>query len=300
MFSRILLSVSAFLLLFLLPISSGRSEGSFTAELVLQTENIIVNESFSVSLVLRGTGDASIASVNVPIPPEFIQQGTSQSSRMTVVNGKMNSEFQLHTTILPQKTGTFSLGPATVVFSSGEKIQSNILSLSVISPPEIHQKDNSESSEASFMKDEEHIPEQKKVWNTTAVLLLVIGVCAGGISFLLGRKKNRISKVIPSEEFFPPKTPDIIIPHVSEDDAVFAKKLLSALRLFISHTEGISAEEMTSREILAVLQERSSQLLPYVQPLLETLDGALFARKSLDKTNLLHHTHHLFSSFPNV
>lgn len=296
MFLRLFLSVSAFFLLFVLQGVPVLAAENISVQLLAPTEDIVREEPFILRLVVQGSQNTSLASETIQLPPEFVKQGTSQSSRITVINGTMNSELEFDINILPKKTGTFSLGPAVLTLTSGEQIMSNTVPVTVIPPPEVRQKDALVSSSESAPRDAVSV--HSSSGKTTGFLLVGIGVIAALFSLLLvlSRKKSRVSEKVLSEHLSsdPPK---MLLPHVSEDDAVFAQKLLSAIRIFITHQEGISAEEMTSRELLNTLRERSSPLLSEVEPLFEILDGALFARKPMDKTNLLRRVNRVFSSF---
>nr|MBK9651596.1 protein BatD [Bacteroidota bacterium] len=89
--------------------------------------NAVVGEQLQISFTFNGQGK----NFGQPDFKNFqVIAGPSQSSNMTIINGNMTSSQSLTYWIVPQKEGTFKIGPATITID-GKQIASNVITVSV-------------------------------------------------------------------------------------------------------------------------------------------------------------------------
>ncbi len=101
---------------------------AFDAKLTVNPPVISMNESAELTLEIRGAKGA-----NAPRFPNVngLQfAGTGKSSQMNIINGKMDRSVSFTTTIYPQRTGEFSIGP--FAYTIGKETQTLQAHLKVV------------------------------------------------------------------------------------------------------------------------------------------------------------------------
>ncbi len=114
---------------FLILGGSGAAAAQISLSLVLDRDQISMAESVRVVVSLAGQREADSRPV-IQGADDFAITPGGTSSRMEIINGQVNSRIEFSYFLQPKKTGSFTLGPATVKVG-GKVYSSNQASLEV-------------------------------------------------------------------------------------------------------------------------------------------------------------------------
>ena len=117
------------LLFLLLPLSHAYAD--VTVSLKLDRNEAALLDSISMVVNVSGTGKTPPIELKGVNAFEVVPGG--RSSRVEIINGKVNSGTEYNYMLRPRKTGNFKIGPAVVTFK-GRTIKSNIAPLAITEP----------------------------------------------------------------------------------------------------------------------------------------------------------------------
>lgn len=118
-------------LLFLLVPHTFALENQKQITLELNKPEVAVGSSFELTLRIKSKNENSInlSDINIPGLDSFDTKGTTTSFQSVIINDTMISESQEVFTLVPKKTGKFTLGPIT---NSGGTLKSNSVEVNVV------------------------------------------------------------------------------------------------------------------------------------------------------------------------
>ncbi len=115
------------LMVMVLIIEAGSAYGLSLTARVDKTEATLADQIF---LTLAVEGSQRSAKPQLPDLPAFEVIPRGSTTRMQIINGQVSSGVDYTYILIPQKTGTFEIGPATVR-DGGNAIASNVITLTV-------------------------------------------------------------------------------------------------------------------------------------------------------------------------
>ena len=112
----------------LIPLLGFAQDIKFTVS--VDKTQIAMNDQFTMILTVSGT-DQNLPSPRVAELPNFAVAGQSTSQNMSITNGKVQSSRETRVVLLPQKMGTFRLGPFQIVHN-GKKYTSSSVNVKIV------------------------------------------------------------------------------------------------------------------------------------------------------------------------
>ena len=108
-----------------LPIGAARAE-EVTVRATVDRATVALAESCVVTVAVAG----SRAQPDIPAHAAFAMQPRGSASRVSIVNGRMSASVEYRYVLQPLRTGTFTIGPATVMHD-GRRVTGNALTIVV-------------------------------------------------------------------------------------------------------------------------------------------------------------------------
>lgn len=285
------------------------AESNPEIHLRVSTTQVEMQKPFDIILEIRKvTEETTFASQGIAIPgiEHFAQVGSATSTSIQRVNGKSAIFTEIRRTVLPQKTGTFTLGPVELPITDEQgqsvSVRSPSISVTVIeatdsssfTPPQTLGDDSSFFVEPSQSSQKiSFFPEgNTSFWLQVGGLALVFWC----VWFLLNKKFEQIKKrrekptnVSRKESSVPESLPLVSAPSwdiefpLAEDPA-FLEKVQKIFAQFCQDTFDLTVAQMTKREVLPSAQKHfEDSAFRQLQELLEIYEKARFAKLPIDR-----------------
>jgi hypothetical protein len=130
--------------LFVLPLLLGPANSVHADEIRISARvdknQLSLEDSVQLSITVHGIQNAP--EPQLPELPNFIVRSRGTSSSTQFINGQMSVDVTNNYLLVPQNTGTFIIGPATLVLA-GETYQTEPISLTVSPPDQTPKRDSS-------------------------------------------------------------------------------------------------------------------------------------------------------------
>lgn len=251
-------------------------------QIMTEKENIELGESFSLFLsVAHGNEDLqnlNIAHVKIPGLENFNLRSKSSNSQINFINGNMTVFSKTKNVLIPKEEGTFTIGPAFLQMPNGEKLQSNILSITVESPKE---KEENTKILTENLRENGEKENSFFVWFLGGVILFAVAVLAFfSQSIFRNITKDHAPQNIPSQEY-----KQVQLPSIDTED--FFHQISILVRLFVDQHEKIETQGRTTTEIANALKQNYSENTELISEILFTCDLHQFAKKEGNREKVL-------------
>ncbi len=252
-------------------------------ELNADKNEVAIGDSFRVSLQLKNasTNGINIGNINIPGINNFDQRGSSQSTRVQMINGATSAITETILTLVAVKEGEYQIGPVEIS-SSGVSVKSNIIKINVSKGKGKSFFNNKTDDNIALVAVKDQGGRLNSDWlvNMGVFLLLVILVYA-----LYVRKRNENRDTGYQEEIGEIVTaPILAIPE--KNDEKFFEKIKASIILFIHEKHGFDAESLTSQEIIDELSRRKVWQANDIIKAIKLCDKGCFAMDESGKDEL--------------
>ena len=290
------------LVLGLLFIGVRAVEAESVLELTTSSEQVEVGEAFEVGVTMKqaGLGSLRIGGVEIPGSESFQMAGTSTSTSMQVVNGQSAALTTIVYTLVPTKEGSFTLGPVVM-----DGVESNMVMVEVVgkgkgkqTAPSVVGINNTKPP----VNDE--APESG--WWFLGILILVVVLGLGLIVKLASKKQSDIS----DENSGKGVSADVEREEPIEDDKVtdggkrvgvneevlinthevrgeeYYVGVKENLIVYLEQKHGENLRQLSSGEVVAVLNSKDEEKINEVVAVLDACDQAIYAKKQVNNAEL--------------
>lgn len=269
-----------FLLLFL-PFFANADEAA-KIELNLNKQEVGVGEEFQLSVELKNasTGNLQIGNFDIPGIENFSQRGSSQSTKVQMINGATTAVNETILTLIPTQKGEFEIGPVEIN-TGALSVKSNTVKITVNEAKKKSFFDNQQSGGlVSKKKTNDKNFSFDTVINLGALILLV------ALVYYVYRQKQGTGKITEDEDSAENEDlNNINIPQIDDDD--FFKNIKEQLLLLLQRKHKIDTEILTTREIIEELNKKNIYGSRDIGKALELCDLGSFAKNESNKEELI-------------
>lgn len=294
------------------PINFSGAVGRFSMKVNLGNSNIKVGESVNLELTIEGIGN--LESTNLPtlnFPPEFQSYPPEKQDQRSVISEEVHSVRTIKYILIPQKEGTYSLGP--IEFSYFDPLEHSYKTLQMSVPTitvapsagnipstfsiKPYEDVQSLGKDIRYIKpDTDSLEDQSMLFYQTEWYLAihVIPLFFLGGAVLLNRRKTKLK----TDKAFSRRIS--ALPSVrkklkyAEDSArsgkyeEFYQQLSSAILNFIADMMNLKAAGLTSEEIKTKLRERGAdeKIIKNITNLLNRCDECRYTLSSIHKEKM--------------
>ena len=129
------------------------------AKVTAQVDRELMSDDEALRLIIEAEGKDKDSEPDLsPLSKDFEVRGSSQSSRMQIINGQTNSSKQWQITLLPKRTGELIIPPITVGSKTTQPIKVKVVSAAQLNPQSA--KDNPIFVEATVDTTTPYVQEQ--------------------------------------------------------------------------------------------------------------------------------------------
>jgi hypothetical protein len=265
-------------IIFSLPVAAQQSP---QLALEASSQKLFVGDIFELKLVIGNiaTNGTNLGGINIPGVNNFANQGSSQSTRMTIVNGASLSESLYSLKLKADKPGEFTIGPVSIEVRDEngvtQIIGSNHLLINVEKAPKA-------SLNNIKSQDED---EENKFFSTILEFLKYIFAFILLLILLYYFKKNQTKINAPDYDDELENDKKMILPN--EADEKFYEKIKKLTIDHCSKKIKIDLAAKTSQEIAELLKEYRYYKQSEVKRVLELCDMGRFGGSDADKKEIL-------------
>ncbi len=280
MFKKILLFSIFSILIFNIALADEVAQ----IELSVDKNEVASGDSFQVSLQLKNasTNGLNISNINIPGIENFDQRGSSQSTRVQMINGATSAITETILTLIAVKEGEYQIGPVEIS-SGGISVKSNVVKINVNKAKArsfFNNKTNNNITSAGVKDQNSHFNSDWLI-NLGVFLLLIILVYA---FYTRKRNENRnIAHQKESNEII--DAPILAVPE--KNDEKFFEKTKASIFLFIHDKYGFDAESLTSKEIINKLSHRKNWQANDIIKAIKLCDKGCFAMDKSGQDELI-------------
>ncbi len=250
-------------------------------ELMTSKNNITVGDSFQLSVNIKNASNEgmNLGGIKIPGIENFQEEGTSQSTKISIINGTSMMESSYTINLKAIKEGQFTLGPISFKIKdkngNDKTINSKKVSLIVKKNTSIKNVFNKNNIDKNNFNKKSTINYMKSIINLLAFIFLIF------LLYIL-KKKQDTKKVKTSK----PQNIEKKIELPSESDELFYEKMKKIILDYISTNLKINVESKTSEEIITQLQKQKHYRYLELKRMLEICDQGKFSDKEADKKEL--------------
>ena len=254
-------------------------------KLSVDKNEVAIGDSFKVSLQLKNasTNGINIGNINIPGINNFNQRGSSQSTKVQMINGSTSAITETIFTLIAVKEGEYQIGPVEIS-SNGVSVKSNIIKINVSksNSKSFFNNKTRNSINLATAKNKNHNFNSNLFINIIAFLLLIILI----YTFYI-RKGNKNQDTVVHQKELSKITSSSILVTPEKNDKKFFEKIKASILLFINEKYGFDTESLTSQEIIDELLSRKIWQANDIIKAIKICDRGYFAMDESGKDELL-------------
>jgi hypothetical protein len=243
---------------------------------------ITQDEDLRIVATLKQNGqntNLNISPINIQGLENFQIVRNFSSNSINIINGASQVNTADEKVIIPSTTGSFTIGPATIMYvdpASGQTktIESNTIQITV-KEKTITKVENSDNPVETT-----NTSGNSSLMNNIATVLAVL-ITIGLIFFFFWYRKEQ-HKLIQEEREV---DDEIIFPEI--DDEQFIEKITSLLKKHLKESIGLNNIGSTTKEITEQLSKKKYYRKDEIIETLKELDRSKFAKSDTNKLNIL-------------
>ncbi len=262
---------------------ASKAQQKTAVDLKISARQVETGENFNVSVVVKGVSlsDLNLGNFSIPGLENFQIIGSSDSTRVQILNGVGMAVWERVLNIQAIKTGDFKLGPVVLTYKNRNKkiiqIKSNQVEVKVIDKKKFFHTKNKEKTDKKTSFGIFTVIKNIFMLLLLVVLVFLLYQRERGIAFdfRFPRRRKRRKKQS-KEEKTELLVNKIDVPNLVDDD--FYIKLKKNILDFIARRYGCDVKAKTTAEILAKLKEPNPTLREELKQILAICDYAQYAQ----------------------